>query len=154
MKKFTNLVIIRQIRLHSSMLFLMKTFSKHYRFEDENQVNKEYLEMNPAESDKVSSNSFVELVDLRDGRVSRSQTPPSRRDSIVTTQSNASSKIPRYIRNTTVSNTSNSNSNVASTVSSPVQRKLLTKQQGQKYNKRGQEDSERNLTSNHLVEGI
>ena len=138
------------------MLSLKKIFPEFYRFDDENQVEKECSEKSPAESEKVSSNSIVGPVDLRDGRVSRSQTPPSRRDSIVTTQSNASSmsKIPKYIRNTTVSNTSNSNSNVASTVSSPVQRKLLTKQQGLKYNKRGPEDSERNLTSNHLIEGI
>ena len=145
---------MRQFDYIAQCYFWWRFFSKFYRFEDENQVNKECLEKNPAESEKVSSHSIVGQVDLRDGRISRSQTPPSRRDSIVTTQSNASSKIPRYIRNTTVSNTSNSNSNVASTVSSPVQRKLLTKQQGQKYNKREQEASERNLTSKHLVEGI
>ena len=128
---------------------------KSYRLEGEQCINIECRGNSVTENQKVISNSVVEYNDPKEGRLSRCQTPPSRRDSNATIQSNTSSasKIPRYIRNTAICNTSNSNSNVASTVSSPVQRKLLTKQQGQKYVKRGQETSERNGPTNSFIEG-
>ena len=73
-----------------------------------------------------------------DDRKSRSQTPPTRRNSNTSQYSTSISKIPRYVRNATANTASNSNSNATSAVSSPVQRKLINKQQqNQRYSKHG-----------------
>ena len=71
-------------------------------------------------------------------------------------QNNTSiSKIPRYIRNNTMGDSSNSNSRVASNISSPVQRKLLTKQhQNQRYSRRDVNPDAMTIHGNHLFEGI
>ena len=123
--------------------------------EDEPQVNTKCVEKSSLGIQNTDSTTVAEEIGHKEGITQPSQSPSSRRDSLTTIQSNTSSvsKIPRYIRNATVSNTSNSNSNVASSVSSPVQRKLLTKQQSQKYIKRGQEPSERNWDFNKNVQG-
>ena len=123
--------------------------------EDESKVNAQYVEKSSLDIQKTDSTSLMEEIGHNEEITHPSQLPSSRRDSITTIQSNTSSvsKIPRYIRNATVSNTSNSNSNVASSVSSPVQRKLLTKQQNQKYIKRGKEPSERNWDFHKNVQG-
>ena len=70
-------------------------------------------------------------------------------------QNNTSiSKIPRYIRNNTMGDSSNSNSRVASNISSPVQRKLLTKQhQNQRYTRRDVNPDAMTIHGNHLFEG-
>ena len=121
---------------------------------EESQTNAKLFEKAYNSSQNTDLSEALEDVEQKEKVISPSHLPPSRRESISTTQSNASvSKIPRYIRNTTVTNTSASNSNVPSSVSSPVQRKLLTKQQCQKYNKRGQESSERNFAYNTSVQG-
>ena len=123
--------------------------------EDETKVNTKCVEKSSLGIQNADSTSVMEEIGHNEGIPHPSQLPSSRRDSITTIQSNTSSvsKIPRYIRNATVSNNSNSNSNVASSVSSPVQRKLLTKQQSQKYIKRGQESSERNWDFNKNAQG-
>ena len=71
-------------------------------------------------------------------------------------QSNTSiSKIPRYIRNNTMGDSSNPNSRAASNISSPVQRKLLTKQhQNQRYSRRDVNPDAMTIHGNHLFEGI
>ena len=71
-------------------------------------------------------------------------------------QSNTSiSKIPRYIRNNTMGDSSNPNSRVASNISSPVQRKLLTKQhQNQRYSRRDVNPEAMTINGNHIFEGI
>ena len=71
-------------------------------------------------------------------------------------QNNTSiSKIPRYIRNNTMGDSSNSNSRVASNISSPVQRKLLTKQhQNQRYTRRDVNPDAVIINGNHLFQGI
>ena len=71
-------------------------------------------------------------------------------------QNNTSlSKIPRYIRNNTMGDSSNSNSRVASNISSPVQRKLLTKQhQNQRYSKRDVNSDAIAIHGNPRFEGI
>lgn len=123
--------------------------------EDEPQVNTKCVEKSSLGIQNTDSTTVAEEIGHKEGITQPSQSPSSRRDSLTTIQCNTSSvsKIPRYIRNTTVSNSSNSNSNVASSVSSPVQRKLLTKQQSQKYIKRGQEPSETNWDFNKNVQG-
>ena len=71
-----------------------------------------------------------------------------------TSQSNTSiSKIPRYIRNNTMGDSSNPNSRVASNISSPVQRKLLTKQH-QRYSRRDVIPDAMIINGNHLFQGI
>ena len=105
-------------------------------------------------SDQNSNNrSIDEDLNHKEGKTSRSPTPTSRRNSNLTQNNINMSKTPRYVRNTTLSNASNSNSNVTSAVSSPVQRKLLNKQQqNQRYVKRGQ-TSEKNYNSNDSIGG-
>ena len=71
-------------------------------------------------------------------------------------QSNPSiSKIPRYIRNNTMGDSSNPNSRAASNISSPVQRKLLTKQhQNQRYARRDVNPDATTINGNNIFEGI
>ena len=71
-------------------------------------------------------------------------------------QSNTSiSKIPRYIRNNTMGDSSNPNSRAASNISSPVQRKLLTKQhQNQRYSRRDVNPDAMTIHGNPRFEGI
>ena len=77
--------------------------------------------------------SMTDVSNDKDENRARSQTPPLRKNSDVTVNNATNSKIPRYVRNTMAGgNVSNSNSNVASAVSSPVQRKLLNKQNQRK----------------------
>ena len=65
------------------------------------------------------------------------------------------SKIPRYIRNNTMGDSSNPSSRVASNISSPVQRKLLTKQhQNQRYSRRDVNPDAMTIHGIHLFEGI
>ena len=71
-------------------------------------------------------------------------------------QNNTSlSKIPRYIRNNTMGDSSNPNSRGTSNISSPVQRKLLTRQhQNQRYTRRDVNPDAMTIHGNHLFEGI
>ena len=71
-------------------------------------------------------------------------------------QSNTSiSKIPRYIRNNTMGDSSNPNSRGTSNISSPVQRKLLTKQhQNQRYSRRDVNPDAMTIHGNPRFEGI
>ena len=86
---------------------------------------------------------------------SQSQNCSSQQISNISQNNTSISKIPRYIRNNTMGDSSNPNSHAASNISSPVQRKLLTKQhQNQRYSRRDVNPDAMTIHGNHLFEGI
>ena len=84
---------------------------------------------------------------------SQSQNCSSQQISNISQNNTSISKIPRYIRNNTMGDSSNSNSRVASNISSPVQRKLLTKQH-QRYSRRDVNPDAMIINGNNLFQGI
>ena len=70
-----------------------------------------------------------EIVNTSGNKTMQSEKPLSKRDTDFPSNTSNISKIPRYVRNPTAGSISNGSSAVTSAVSSPVQRKLLNKQQ-------------------------